>query len=119
MTETNQLQQLIIDGIQDRKGKAVTVIDMSELDTAPAQKFIIAQGTSTMQVSAIADRLREYVQEHSGIKPYNYDGYAQSEWIVVDYGEIMAHIFLPPVRERYNLEELWSDAAITDIPDLD
>lgn len=119
MNDNTQLQQLIIEGIQERKGKKVTLVDMSAIESAPAAMFIIAQGTSSMQVAAIADSVREYVQEKSGQKPYNYDGYANSEWIVIDYGAALVHIFVPQARERYNLEELWSDAAITDIPDLD
>jgi ribosome-associated protein len=82
-------------------------------------KFIIAEGTSSMQVGSIADSVREYVQEKSKVKPYNYDGYTNAEWIVIDYGEIMVHIFVPEDRKRYNLEELWSDAIITEIPNLD
>ncbi len=119
MDVTSTIKQLIIEGIQERKGKRISVVDMSDIESAPTEMFIIAEGSSTMQVSAIADSVREYVQEKSGVKPYNYDGYANCEWIVIDYGEIMVHIFLPADREKYNLEELWSDARITDIPDLD
>mgnify|MGYP004442723303 FL=1 len=119
MNKDIDLKQLIIEGIHDRKGKKVTVVDMSELETAPAPLFVIAEGTSTMQVSAIADSVRDYLLLHAGIKPYNYDGYGNSEWIVIDYGHALVHIFVPQVRERYNLEELWSDANITNIPDLD
>lgn len=72
-----------------------------------------------MQVSAIADCVREYVQQHTGVKPYNYDGYRNAQWIVIDYGHTLVHVFLPDVRQHYNLEELWSDARITEIPDLD
>lgn len=119
MNETSNLKQLIIEGIQERKGKRISVVDMSAIESAPTELFIIAQGSSSMQVAAIADSVREYVQEKSGVKPYNYDGYANAEWIVIDYGEIMVHIFLPPVRDKYNLEDLWSDARITEVPDLD
>lgn len=72
-----------------------------------------------MQVSAIADSIREYVQEHSGTKPFNYDGYRNSQWIVIDYGSIYVHVFLPEFREYYNLEQLWNDAKITVIPDVE
>jgi ribosome-associated protein len=72
-----------------------------------------------MQVSAIADSIREYLLEHAGIKPYNYDGYQNSQWIVIDYGHTLVHVFIPEFRSLYNLEELWSDAKITQIPDLD
>lgn len=119
MTDTQNLQQLIIEGIHERKGKNVTVVDMSQIEAAPTPLFIIAEGTSTMQVSSIADSVREYVQKEGDIKPYNYDGYANSEWIVIDYGYALVHIFLPETRQRYNLEELWSDALISRVQDMD
>ncbi len=118
MTETDNLAQSIIEGMQERKGHNITVVDMSQLEHAGASTFIICTGNSSMQVDAIADSVREYVHEHAGTKPYNYDGYANSEWIVIDYGTIFAHIFLPDVRERYNLEELWYDATIKHIADI-
>lgn len=113
------LTNIIIEGIQERKGKKTTIIDLSEIETATSRQFVICQGTSTMQVSAIADSVREYVQKTIGRKPYNYDGYKNCQWIVIDYGEIMVHVFLPEFREFYNLEQLWSDATITEIEDLD
>lgn len=116
---TQSIEELIIEGIRDRKGRDITVVDMSAIEAAPVSKFIIAEGTSTMQVGAIADSVRDYLLEHGRIKPYNYDGYGNSEWIVVDYGEVMVHVFVPDARRRYCLEELWSDALITDIPNLD
>ena len=72
-----------------------------------------------MQVSAIADSVREYVQDNSGVKPFNYDGYRNSQWIVIDYGSIYVHVFLPEYREYYNLEQLWNDAEIKEIPNVD
>ncbi len=119
MNKLPELQQLIIDGIQDRKGKKISVVDLSEIESAAVSKFIICEGTSTVHVNAVADSVREYLLENARIKPYNYDGYANSEWIVIDYGDTLVHVFLPEVRERYNLEELWSDAKISEIPDLD
>lgn len=115
----DSLENLIIEGIQEKKGRSVTIVDMSHIESSAVPKFIIAEGSSTTQVSAIADSVRDYLLEHGGIKPYNYDGYATSEWIVIDYGYILVHIFMPEARKRYNLEELWSDAVITNIPDLD
>lgn len=119
MTKTDTLQTLIIEGIQERKGRNITVVDMSEIESAAASNFIIAEGSSSMQVSAIADSIREYVQDKSGVKPYNYDGYTNSQWIVIDYGDTLVHVFVPEARQRYNLEELWSDAVITEVPNLD
>lgn len=119
MAETNDITQLIIEGIQERKGKGISIVDLSHIESAATERFIICEGNSTMQVSAIADSIREYLLEHARIKPYNYDGYQNSQWIVIDYGHTLVHVFIPEYRTLYNLEELWSDAKITEIPDLD
>lgn len=116
---STELPQLIIEGIQDRKGRNITIVDMTRIEDAPVSRFIIAEGTSNMQVGAIADSVRDSLLERAGVKPYNYDGYGISEWIVLDYGDTLVHIFHPEARRRYMLEELWADAKITDIPDLD
>lgn len=110
---------VIVDAITDRKGRDITIVDMTHIESAPLSQFIIAQGSSKTNVAAIADQIREKVQKETGVKPYNYDGYNASEWIVIDYGHLLVHVFLPETRERYRLEELWSDAFITEIPNLD
>ena len=115
----NDLSKLIIEGIQNRKGRNISIVYMTHIEAAPVSRFIIAEGNSNMQVGAIADSVREFVLENGDTKPYNYDGYTNAEWIVVDYGDTLVHIFQPEARIRYNLEDLWSDAVITDIPDLD
>ena len=124
MTETIHhkdidIARLIIEGIQERKGKKIVHIDLSDNESAAASDFIICEGSSTMQVGAIADSVRDYLLEHAGIKPFNYDGYQNSLWIVIDYGHTLVHVFVPSERDRYRLEELWSDAPVTEIPDLD
>lgn len=113
------LEREIIEAVLDRKGHRIAVLDLSSLETSPAQTFIICEGNSVSQVAAIADNIREKVRENLDVKPYNYDGYRNAQWIVIDYGNIMVHIFVPDFREHYNLEDLWSDATITEIPDLD
>ncbi|MCH5222789.1 MAG: ribosome silencing factor [Muribaculaceae bacterium] len=109
----------IVEAITDKKGSKITILDMGDIDSAPANQFIICQGKSTSQVSSIADSVRERIQKNLNSKPYNYDGYKNSQWIIIDYGDIMVHVFLPEFREFYNLEDLWSDAKITSLPDLD
>lgn len=110
---------MVVEGIQRRKGKNITVIDLSAIESAAASTFVICQGTSNTHVAAIADSIREYLQEEADIKPYNYSGYENAQWIVIDYGHTLVHVFMAPERERYNLEELWSDAPATQIPDID
>lgn len=119
MTENNEIIKRIIEGIQEKKGRDIVHIDLSKLEYATITGFVIGTGNTKIQVEAIADSVREYVQEKTGQKPYNYDGYQNSQWIVIDYGTVFAHIFLPDERERYNLEELWADADINRIPNLD
>ena len=119
MNNKTDIVKLVTEGIQDRKGRKITHVDLSDIESAAAQSFVICEGSSTMQVSAIADSVREYLHTNAGIKPYNYDGYQNSQWIVIDYGHTLVHVFLPDVRQHYNLEELWSDAKINEIPDLD
>ena len=112
-------RQMIVDAIQDKKGRGITVMDLSHIESAPAQEFIICEGRSPQQVAAIADNVREELLDKARIKPFNYDGYRNSQWIVIDYGDTMVHVFLPDVRQMYRLEELWGDAKITQVPDLD
>ena len=119
MTRNTDIVKLITEAIQDKKGKRIVCLDLSDIETAAASNFIICEGTSSMQVSAIADNIRDYLLEQGCIKPYNYDGYKNSQWIVLDYGDTLVHVFSREMRELYNLEELWSDAASTEIPDID
>ncbi len=120
MTTITDTRELIIDAIRDRKGRAITLVNLENIPGASAQAFIIAEGSSTTQVSAIADHLRDRLREDAGLKPFNSDGeHDNSQWVVLDYGDVWVHIFMPETRRRYNLEELWSDAVITEYPDID
>ena len=114
-----QLINAIVEGIQEKKGKKITIVDLSEIESAAASCFIICEGQSTTQVAAIADSIREYVQEHTGTKPFGYDGYQNSQWIIIDYGSILVHVFLPENRNYYKLEQLWNDAKLAEIPDVE
>ncbi|MBD5203876.1 MAG: ribosome silencing factor [Bacteroidales bacterium] len=119
MSKIKELTADIIEAIQDKKGKKISVIDLSGIDGAPAPEFIVCQGNSTSQVSAIADNIIEELSKRRKVKPEHTDGYRNSQWIIVDYGSVMVHIFLPETREFYRLEELWTDAPTREIEDLD
>ena len=119
MTTDKELRQLIIEGIHERKGRGVTVLDLSHIEYAGASCFIIAEGTSTTQTVAIAESVAEYVRKASGVKPFAVDGEAPGDWVILDYGDIWVHIFLPETRAHYNLEDHWSDAKISRVADLD
>lgn len=115
----DSLVTTIISAIQDVKGSKIVDIDFESIESAPTNHFVICEGKSTTQVSSIADNIQEAMRKEFGIKAHNTIGYRNSQWIVIDFGEVMAHVFLPEMRELYNLEELWSDARITEVPDLD
>lgn len=112
-----EISDIIITAILDKKGHDIKILDLSKVDGAPTQQFVVCTGNSTTQVSAIADNVREEIQKKAGEKPINCDGYRNSQWIVVDYGDLMVHVFLPDSRSFYRLEQLWSDAPSIDIPD--
>ena len=119
MNENEKLIQSIIEAIQEKKGRDIVHVDLTSIETAAAQGFVIATGSTPMQVIAVADSVREYVEKNAGQRPFNYDGYENAQWIIIDYGTIFVHVFVPDFRERYNLENLWADAAINSIPNLD
>lgn len=106
------LEQEIIEVIKDKKGKDITIIDLRKLNYDLCDKFIICHGDSTVQVAAIAQGVEEKVKEHLNILPHHIEGYSNALWILMDYQDIVLHIFFKPVRDYYKLEDLWGDAEI-------
>lgn len=117
MHSQEELQSAILEAIADKKGRSTVILDLAKIESASAPEFIITQGQSTSQVSAIADNIVEEVNKRLDVKPYHSDGFRNATWIILDYGSIMVHVFHPEAREFYNLEELWSDGQRTDLPD--
>jgi len=119
MTETSKLIKRIVEGIQEKKGKQIVVVDMTKIPNTVFGYFVICEADSSTQVHAIAESVRRYVSKALKIKPFATDGYENAEWIIADYGEVLLHVFRREAREFYRLEELWEDAKIKKIPDLD
>ncbi|MDE5774584.1 MAG: ribosome silencing factor [Muribaculaceae bacterium] len=117
MCSTDKLQSIVIEAIEDKKGQKITVIDLTEISSASASAFVICQGRTNTQVSSIADNIIDEVNRRLDLKPYHTDGFRNSQWVIIDYGDLVVHVFQPETREFYNLEELWSDGVTTDIPD--
>lgn len=118
MNSTNNLVQNIIAGIQEKKGKKITLIDLSEFDNTITSYFIVCQGDSNTHVDAVANSVIYEVKEKLGERPANKDGFENSQWIAIDYVDVMVHVFQREQREFYNLEALWADGKITEIEDL-
>ncbi|MBO5787455.1 MAG: ribosome silencing factor [Bacteroidaceae bacterium] len=117
--EAKEVINRIVEGIQEKKGKGIVVVDMLGLGNSVCDYFVICQGNSPNQVSAITDSIADMVREQCGKKPYAIDGLRNSQWVAMDYGDILVHVFLPDVRSFYDIEHLWADAKITEIPDID
>ncbi len=116
-TTVEQLRDAIVEGIRNKKGKQITVVDMRALESVPCPMFVIAQGNTNTQVSAIADEIEDFVRKSTGEKVIATVGQDNAEWIAMDYGDIIVHIFQPQVREFYDIEHLWGDANITNLLD--
>ena len=114
---TEELNALIIDAIQDIKGKNIIKIDLRELDEAPSDFFIICEGESSTQVSAIANNVYKKIKDQLGYIPHR-EGQETGNWVLVDYFDTIVHVFYPEARALYDLEDLWSDAKFTEFEDL-
>ena len=119
MEQTKQLVQTITEGIQEKKGSNIVVADLTKITGAICCYFIVCQGSSPAQVEAIAESVGDFARIKLGEKPSRVAGLENAQWVAMDYGDVMVHIFLPDVREYYDLEHLWNDALLTVIPDLD
>lgn len=119
MEQTQQLVETIKKGIQEKKGSNIVVADMNGIDGAICRYFVICQGSSPSQVEAITDSVSDMVRIEMGEKPVKVAGLDNAQWVAMDYSDVLVHIFLPDVREYYDLEHLWEDASIERVPDLD
>lgn len=119
MNEAKTLVKKITEGIQEKKGKNIVVADLSAINDTICNYLVICQGNSPSQVTAIVDSVREYVRKETNNKPTAIDGLRNAQWVAMDYSDVLVHVFLPEEREFYNLEHLWADAKLTQIPDLD
>ena len=119
MTNKNQLVEKIIEGIQEKKGSKIVVVDLNKMEGTITNYFVICQGNSPTQVEAIAESVADFVRKDLKEKPISAVGIGSSQWVAIDFVDVMVHVFLPEMREFYDLEHLWADADITEIPDLD
>lgn len=114
-TAKTDLKAAIIAGMLDKKAHKITVLDLRKLKTSMADYFIVCHGNSDKQVSAIADSVEEQALKQAGEKPWHVEGAELSEWILMDYFDIVVHIFRDEKRDFYGIEELWSDAEISHV----
>jgi ribosome-associated protein len=113
--ETEQLIEAIVEGIQRKKGLGLVKIDLTKINHTECKYFIICHGNSNTQVDAIAHSVEDTVEELINEKAWQKDGYRNSLWILLDYSDIMVHVFQKDSREFYDLENLWADAPVETI----
>lgn len=107
-----ELARLIADAASDKKARDIVLMNMEGL-TPATDYFVVCSAGSTTQVRAIADSIEDKLQEEEGIEFLHKEGYREGEWVLMDYGDCVAHIFLQDSREYYSLETLWGDAELT------
>lgn len=111
-TNTQQLLEIIADSMLDKKAEDVVSLDLTNLHDAMADYFVICEANSPPQMRAIADNIVEKVKKLTGIFPNAQEGQNSTEWVLIDYLDIVVHIFHQSKRHVYQLEQLWGDAAI-------
>ena len=119
MNTTKQLVETIKEGIQEKKGSNIVIADLTHIDGTIAKYFVICQGNSPSQVEAIAESVGDFCRKKLGEKPANVAGLGNDQWVAIDFVDVLVHIFQPEVRQFYDLEHLWEDADLTEIPNLD
>ncbi|MDR2854112.1 MAG: ribosome silencing factor [Prevotellaceae bacterium] len=110
--------QKIVEGIQERKGKRIVTINLTHLNDAPCSYFVVCQGDSNTHVNAIALSVKDYVREKIKEKPSIIDGLDSCQWVAMDYGDTIVHVFQRPEREFYDLESLWLNAEVKYFEDI-
>jgi len=110
-----ELKNHVISGMQEKKAKEIVCIDLRNVKNAVADFFIVCHADSKTHVEAIADSVEDYVKAHSGEYPGHKEGVSNAEWILLDYMNVVAHIFRHEQREFYGLERLWAEAEIQQI----
>lgn len=113
-----QLNDLIIDSIQDIKGKNIIKLDLRELEDAPTDFFIICEGDSNTQVSSIAANIRKRLKHEADTLASHVEGERNALWVLMDYFNVVVHVFYKETRKYYELEDLWSDAVLTEYETL-
>jgi ribosome-associated protein len=119
MNETKALIKNITEGIQEKKGRNIVVADLTHINDTICNYLVICQGDSPQQVGAIADSIEDFTIKKDKQRPLTVDGENNAEWIAMDYADVVVHVFQPEQRDFYNLEHLWADAKLTNIPDID
>jgi ribosome-associated protein len=115
--DSDTLADIVVRGMQDKKASDIVVMNLKDLKNSIADYFIICSANSDTQIDAIARSVEEEVEKASGENPWQTEGRTNREWVLLDYVDVVVHIFLRDRRQFYALEELWGDAEISYVED--
>lgn len=110
-----ELALLATEAASDKKGEDIVALDVSNL-LVVTEYFVIATGRTNTQVRAIVDEVERQLREKAGEKPMGREGVGEDTWVLLDYGDVVVHVFQPAERDFYRLERLWADAPRLEIP---
>jgi len=114
-SSADELIALILSGIEEVKGNDINLLDLRDIENTVCDYFIICNGTSNTHVNAIVGSIQKTVSKAIQDKPWHVEGSDNAEWVLMDYVNVVVHVFQKQVREYYDIESLWGDAKITDI----
>ena len=109
---TEEKREMIIEALKEKKGKQILTIDLRKTNNSICDHFIICHGESTTQVSALADSVERKLKESRNTRVHHIEGLQNCQWVLMDYFDILVHIFIEDQRSFYNLEELWADGIL-------
>ena len=112
-SESEKLAVAVINGMQQKNGLDIIRLDLSGIPNSVSNYFVICHGTSRPQIEAIADAVIGEAKKQTGDKPWHKEGFENAEWILIDYFDVVVHIFHEQTRDFYKLEGLWGDAGMT------
>lgn len=118
ISESELLAKAIVEGMQENKAKDIVILDLRHLDSAVCDFFVICSGDSSTHVDGISNAVTRYTRKMLKEKPWHVEGKTNSEWILLDYINVVGHIFYKDARGFFEIEDLWADAIRTDIPNL-
>lgn len=114
-TSVDELISFILEGIEEVKGNNINILDLRKIENTVCDYFIICNGTSNTHVNALVGSIQKTVSKNTKDKPWHVEGSENSEWILMDYVNVVVHVFQKHVREFYDIEGLWGDAKVTAI----
>lgn len=114
-THSDELSALVVQGMQEKKAEDIVIIDLTKIKNAIASYFVVCTGNSDTQINAIAESVQDEVKKKTNDTPWSSEGRTNREWVLLDYSDVVVHVFSKEKRKFYALEDLWGDAKIIEI----